>query len=166
MNARSATQLQPASLLSGLTDRRLATIAKILRSTAWASSRPPPPASMIGRGNPTRVPPPRPARPPRAPHRALLDDRHSAGGGRGNRLCRIQEPADRAHQPRQPLPVDLVRAPEAVDDPSAWHAGVPVALVLRQRQIRDGAPVRVAPLRLAQIHAPTRLASSPDTHNS
>jgi len=47
MNARSATHSQPASFDSGRTDRRLATIAKIVRSTAWASSRRPPAALMI-----------------------------------------------------------------------------------------------------------------------
>ena len=47
MNARSATQSQPASFESGLTDRRLATIAKIARSTRSAASRRPPAASMI-----------------------------------------------------------------------------------------------------------------------
>jgi len=46
MNARSLTHSQPASFESGLTDRRLATIAKIVRSTRSASSRRAPPAAI------------------------------------------------------------------------------------------------------------------------
>jgi len=47
MNARSLTHSQPASFDSGLTDRRLATIAKIARSTRSPSSRRPPAQAMI-----------------------------------------------------------------------------------------------------------------------
>jgi hypothetical protein len=47
----------------------------------------------------------------------------------------VQEPADRAHQPRQRLAVHLIGAAEPVDDPRARHTSHGVALVLRQRQV-------------------------------
>ena len=59
MNTRSATHEQPASFDSGVGDRRLATIAKITRSTTAGSTRRPlprrrPATSMIWRAIPNR----------------------------------------------------------------------------------------------------------------
>src|SRR6266511_773588 len=108
MNTRWATHAQPASLDSGVGDNRLATMAKITRSTTAASTR---------RAGPRRLPTtsmiwaPIPSR------------------GHSHRVGGVQEPADALDQPGQPLAVHPVGAPEVVDDLRLRHARVPVALV-------------------------------------
>ena len=102
MYARSATQSQPASLLSGLTDRRLATIEKIARSTTAPSTRRPPAAGRLNDRLPDPEALPQPVRQPAGAHRARIQhaDLAITAAARGDRVRRIEEPADRPHQAR------------------------------------------------------------------
>ena len=98
---------------------------------------------------------------PAGAQRARLDHADLPGHRGGDGVGRVQEAADRLHQPPQRLAVDLIGAAEAVHDLRARHARLGVALVVRQRQVAELAAIRVAALRLAQVHGPTTLAPSP-----
>ena len=104
---------------------------------------------------------PQPVSHPARPHRPAVQQPDLAGGGQRDRVGRIEEAADRAHQPPQRLAVDLVGASEAMDDLGARRAGLGVAHVVRQRQVGDLAAVGVATLRLTHVHTPTPLPLIP-----
>ncbi len=156
MNTRSATHEQPASFDSGVGDSRLATIAKITRSTTAASIRRPgprrrPAASMI------RSPIPSRSHRRSATHAVPIGRESmtctSPGPAVADRVCGVEEPADALDEAGEPVTVDQVGATEVVDDPRLGDPGVGIPFVVRQRQVRDLAPVPVPAPRLPQIHA-------------
>jgi hypothetical protein len=61
-------------------------------------------------------------------------------------------PMGRADQPAQRLAVDLIGPAEVVDHLGLRGSGLRVAFVVRQGEVADHRPVRVAPVGLPQVH--------------
>lgn len=92
---------------------------------------------------------------PRPTQATGVDDLDVTAAGRSRGLLGGEEPRDRAHQPGQRGPVDLLRPPEVVDHLRHRAAGLRMPLVVRELQVRHHRAVPVAPSRLPQVHTYT-----------
>ena len=107
-------------------------------------------------------PPPEIVEHPGAAHRPRLQQAQLLGRGRLKRLLGLEEARDRAHQPRERLPVEPILAPEAVDHPGTRLLLGRVPHVVRQLYVADLRPVLVAAPDRPQIHMPRTVAPSSD----
>ena len=96
--------------------------------------------------------PPQPIQHPRAADRAGLQEAKLADRCRSERLAGLQRALQRADQPHDRRPVQLVLAPEAVQHADLRLLGYRVPHVVRQLQVADAVAVLRPPLRPPEIH--------------
>jgi hypothetical protein len=88
-----------------------------------------------------------------AAHRLRVKEAQLLRSRRRKLLVRLQEAGDRAHQPRQRRPVEVILAAEAVDHLRHRVAPAGQAHVVGELHVAGDRAVLVAPLDRPQVHA-------------
>ena len=102
-----------------------------------------------------------------AAHRPRVEERQLRGGGGGERLRRLERPRQRADQPLERRPVELVLPAEAVEHPDPRVARLGVPFVVGELEVSDDRAVPRPPLRGPEVHGYlASMASTPDAQGS